>query len=351
MSTDSNEQFYEFCPRCEANLTLQKGYSNDLPYWICKGCGEMLINPDVDGEGDIAWICDKCGAMLNVQEGFAGNDGKWRCTCCGFVNDIDEKNLYDTDEAYQADLHNPYRGLSDEDVLYLSSFREEREMGGGSQVALVTDPESGTRYIRKYLTVYDKSIYEFLWKNPVEHMPRIIFLAEGSNCLIVLEEYIEGETVEELISSGKLVEKEALGIVSSVCSVLGELHVLPNPIVHRDVKPSNVIVTPDKDVYLLDMNAAKWYDPDKLNVTTCFGTRFYAAPEQLGYGLTASSSKSDIYSLGVMLNVMLTGDVPQNKRAPEPYWQIILKCINLEPDERYTAPELLDALNRVINGG
>lgn len=38
----------EFCPRCDANLTLQKGYCNDLPYWNCLGCGEMLINPQVE---------------------------------------------------------------------------------------------------------------------------------------------------------------------------------------------------------------------------------------------------------------------------------------------------------------
>ncbi len=72
---NSNEEQYEYCPRCDANLTLQKGYSNTVPYWICRGCGEMLINPNVDAEDDIAWICDKCGAMLNVQEGFADNDG------------------------------------------------------------------------------------------------------------------------------------------------------------------------------------------------------------------------------------------------------------------------------------
>ena len=65
MFNDQNNEEYEYCPRCDANLTLQKGYSNTLPYWVCKGCGEMLINPEV--EGDIAWICDGCGEMLNIQ--------------------------------------------------------------------------------------------------------------------------------------------------------------------------------------------------------------------------------------------------------------------------------------------
>ena len=61
------EYAVEFCPRCDANLTLQRGYRNDLPYWECKGCGEMLINPNIDTETNIVWLCDECGAMLNVQ--------------------------------------------------------------------------------------------------------------------------------------------------------------------------------------------------------------------------------------------------------------------------------------------
>lgn len=71
---------YEFCPRCDANLTLRKGYDNSLPYWICKGCGEMLINPEVSADDDIVWICDGCGAMLNIQLGFRKACGEWTCT-------------------------------------------------------------------------------------------------------------------------------------------------------------------------------------------------------------------------------------------------------------------------------
>ena len=57
---------------------MKKGYSNDLPNWICKGCGEMLINPAIDS--DIIWICDKCGVTLNIQEGFNDECGSWKCT-------------------------------------------------------------------------------------------------------------------------------------------------------------------------------------------------------------------------------------------------------------------------------
>lgn len=347
---NSNEEQYEYCPRCDANLTLQKGYSNNLPYWVCKGCGEMLINPAVDAPDDVAWICDECGAMLNVQEGFENNNGEWKCTCCGFVNDIDEKNLYDTEEAYEADLSSPYKGLSDDEVLYLSSFREEEAIDGRGHVVLVVDPDTGAKYIRKYLTVYDKSIYEHLKANPVEHMPRIQYLAEGSNCLVVLEEYIEGTTVEELVREGSISKSEALGIVRSIAGVLVTLHNLPSPILHRDIKPSNVIVTDSGEVFLLDMNAAKWYAPDKLDKTDFFGTLYYAAPEQLGYGLTHASAKSDVYAVGVLLNVMLTGDIPKHKRAEGEAWSVIERCISLDPEGRYNADELLAALCALEDG-
>ena len=350
MNHDNSEQ-YEYCPRCDANLTLQKGYTNTLPYWVCKGCGEMLINPDVDAEDDIAWICDQCGAMLNIQDGFAGNDGKWTCTECGFVNNIDEKNLYDSEESYIADLMNPYKGLTDDEVLHITSFRELTRVGDRGDILLVEDPDSGERFIKKYLTTYDRSIYEYLKEHPVMHMPRVLYLAEGSNCLIVLEEYIEGRTLTEIICEDETTEDMALTVARKTCAILNDIHNLPKPIVHRDIKPANIIVNEEQEVYLLDMNAAKWYKPDANDDTSYLGTRLFAAPEQVGYGLKASSAKSDIYALGVLLNVMLTGDVPKQKQAPQPWWQVIEKCISLEADARYNAKELSDVLEKISRGG
>lgn len=311
----------------------------------------MLINPKVDAEDDIAWICDKCGAMLNVQDGFADNNGKWKCTCCGFENSIDEKNLYDTEEAYQADRLSPYKGLSDEEVLYISSFREEKGIEDRPDVLLVTDEDTGRKLIKKYLTVYDKSIYEYLRDNPVAHMPRIIYLAEGDNCLVVIEEYIEGKTVEKLVREEGLSGRQALKITRDICTVLDVLHSLPSPIIHRDIKPSNVIVTDEGEVYLLDMNAAKWYEPGKKDDTDYLGTMYYAAPEQIWYGLTAASAKSDVYAVGVLLNVMLTGAIPKLKQAPEPMWTVIEKCISLDAEDRYDVRELLDVLESISAEG
>ncbi len=348
---DPQSEQHEYCPRCDANLTLQKGYSNDLPYWVCRGCGEMLINPDIETEDDIVWICDKCGQMLNIQDGFADNGGKWTCTNCGTVNMIDGKNLYDTEEAYTADLHNPYRGLTDEEALEISSYREVNPVGGRPNVILVEEPDTGKLYIKKYLTVYDKSIYEYLKDHPVDHMPRILFLAERSNCLVVIEDYIEGQTVGDLIVSKQLTERRSVDIICQILRILLHLHGLPDPIIHRDIKPSNLIVDPKGEVYLLDMNAAKWYEPDLIDDGNYLGTRYFAAPEQVGYGLKASSAKSDIYAVGILLNVMLTGALPKEKPAEGAFRDIIEKCTKLEADQRYSAEELLRELEKVQNGG
>ena len=158
---------YEFCPRCEANLTLQKGYSNDLPYWICKGCGEMLINPAIDTETDIAWFCDNCEEMLNIQPGFDEDCGEWKCTRCGHVNKIDESELYASDDEYQTYMQDPYKGLADEGVLTLSTYHMIKPVNECENVTLCRNEEDDCWYVQKLLFTYDKSIYQYLTEHPV----------------------------------------------------------------------------------------------------------------------------------------------------------------------------------------
>ena len=343
--SDKQSLIHEFCPRCEANITLQKGYSNELPYWICKGCGEMLINPEVEAESGIAWVCDNCGEMLNIQDGFSEDCGEWQCTVCGFTNSIDASEVYSTDDEYQADLKNPYKGLSDEQVLELSLYQDKEYINGRSDIILVKDRDTDELYIKKLLTTYDRTVYEYLKSNPINHMPRIIGLYEGSNSLIVIEEYLKGRTVEDILNDEVLDEIQAIAIARDICQILDELHHLQKPIIHRDIKPSNIMICDDGEVYLLDINVAKWYDPEKNDDTRYLGTQYYAAPEQVGFGLSASSAKSDIYAVGMLMNVMLTGHFPKEERAKGRVWDVIEKCISLDADNRYTAKELIGQLD------
>ena len=342
----------EFCPHCGADLTMQKGYSNSLPDWICKGCGQMLINPDLDTDSDIAWICDKCEATLNIQPGFNESCGEWQCTECGFVNRIAPEEVYVSEDEYLADIHNPYKGLTDEDVLELSLFEEEGALAGRNDVVLVKSSEDGRLYVKKFLTTYDRSIYDHLKDHPVDHMPGICGIYESNNCLIVIEDYIEGMTLAEMLEGDGSVTpldvQTAVHIAKSICKILMSLHSQPVPIVHRDIKPSNIMISEGGEVFLLDMNVAKWFDPEKNDDTRYMGTQYYAAPEQVGYGLTASSAKSDIYALGMVLNVMLTGKFPKEEKASGKVWEIIEKCISLNAEDRCSAEELYKALEELL---
>lgn len=338
---------YEYCPNCNANLTLQREYNNDLPYWICKGCGEMLINPDVDAEDNVAWFCDQCESILNVQTGFNSQCGEWRCTVCSFLNKIDERNVYSSEDEYQTALKDPYRGLSNENVDRLSLYHEKGHVTGRADIIFVEDKETHVQYVKKLLTTYNKSVYEFLLCYPIARMPKVEAIYESSNCLIVIEEYIAGKTVAELLDDGPVPESTAIRIAREVCVVLKELHTLPTPLIHRDIKPSNIIVTPEGDIYLLDMNVAKWYDPEETDDTRYLGTRYFAAPEQVGFGLTASSVKTDIYAVGILLNVMLTGNYPKEQKVSGRLWEIIERCISLEAQDRFTAGELIEKLDEL----
>ncbi|MBQ0027287.1 MAG: protein kinase [Lachnospiraceae bacterium] len=338
---------YEFCPRCDARLTLQKGYSNTLPFWNCRGCGEMLINPSIDVKDNIVWVCDKCEAMLNIQSGFDENLGVWICTECGCENSIGKGDIYLTEDEYQTTRANPYKGLTDEEILELTSYIEEQSVNGRDDISVISRPGDNRLYVRKILDKYDISIYQYLMNNPVDMMPRICDVYKGDNNLIVIEEYIEGRTLAEILDEGKLLPKPAVDIAYKVVSILDRLHHMDMPIIHRDVKPSNIIVNDKGEVYLLDVNISKWYKPDEMKDTRLLGTPYFAAPEQLGYGMEELSAKADIYAAGILLNVMVTGKLPKEERATGWLWDIISKCISLDAESRYSDRELLDSLIEV----
>ncbi len=340
-----SEAEYEYCPRCDANLTFQKGYRNDLPVWICRGCGETLINPEMETDTDIIWYCDGCGAMLNLQSAFDEKAGTWKCSECGFLNKIEDSEVYLSEDEYQSALNNPYWGISDADILELSLYTEEEPVAERDDIFLVRNVESGERYVKKILRKYDRSVYDCLKEQPVRNIPKIEALYEGENSLIVIEEYIEGKTVERILEDALFTEASAIAVVKKLCTILDDLHHIHSGIVHRDIKPSNIMITADDSVYLLDLNIAKWYDEERTDDTEHLGTRDYAAPEQAGFGMQASSEKTDVYALGILLNVMITGKFPKEEKIKGKLWDTIERCISLDPANRYSVKELREALD------
>ena len=124
----------------------------------------------------------------------------------------------------------------------------------------------------------------YLKDNPIKNTPRIYEVIEDSNQLIVLEEYISGTTLQQILDEQKVLKEEQVeNIIRQLCSILLELHKAHPPIIHRDIKPSNIIISPDGVVKLIDMNAAKWNRNHSGRDTALIGTVGYAAPEQYGF--------------------------------------------------------------------
>jgi tRNA A-37 threonylcarbamoyl transferase component Bud32 len=151
------------------------------------------------------------------------------------------------------------------------------------------------------------------------HLPRIYDHFSDSGRWYLVMDYIEGETLEVYLQksvrdpyTGKrhLLVEEVLDIGLQLCAVLDYLHTRQPPIIFRDLKPANVMRTPERHLYLIDFGIARHFKPGQIKDTIPLGSPGYAAPEQ--YGKVQTTPRADIYSLGVILHQLLTGDDPTN---------------------------------------
>ena len=175
------------------------------------------------------------------------------------------------------------------------------------------------------------SIYQVLHTLSHPNIPKVYEVIVDQDTVIILEEYIEGLTISDVLDSGLYKESGVITIISSLCDALGILH--ENGIVHRDIKPENVMIENSGIVKLIDYNAAKVYKPHRSQDTQTLGTTGYAAPEQ--FGITQSDRRVDIYALGILMNVMLTGEYPSKLFYQGRLAKIIEKCTQLDPNKRY----------------
>ena len=229
-----------------------------------------------------------------------------------------------------------------ESELALSYYQEVAEINKHHGVFLVQHRETHQFFVKKILQVYDYEVFKHLRSNPVPHMPRIYELIQAGNDLIIIEDYISGTNLEILLSQKHhLPEDEAVDIAIKLCDILQVLHNSQPPIIHRDIKPGNVIITPDKAVYLLDLNAARRDTQHHSEDTVLLGTKGYAAPEQYGFG--SSDVTTDIYALGMLLNTLLTGEVSRENIAACTCEKVIRKCLQIDRHDRYQSVKSVKA--------
>ena len=196
-------------------------------------------------------------------------------------------------------------------------------------VSLLQNKQNGTRFIFRH---YQGSgeVYRKLLSVSCRNLPKIMEAAEQDGMVAVLEEYIQGDSLAFLLAGACFTPAEARKITFQLCNALWVLHSLGA--VHRDIKPENVIVRGSEAV-LIDFDASRIFKNGTNQDTQILGTTGYAAPEQ--YGITQTDERADIYSLGVLLNIMLTGKHPSKELASGRLGRIVQKCTMVNPKKRY----------------
>ena len=211
--------------------------------------------------------------------------------------------------------------------------------GPRGSVVLLRHRQSGTRYIfRQYQG--SGEVYRKLLTVSCPNLPQIMEAAEQDGSVAVLEEYIRGDSLAFLLEGACLTPAQARNITLQLCSGLWVLHAMGA--VHRDIKPENVILRGSEAV-LIDFDASRLCKSGTAQDTQVLGTTGYAAPEQ--YGIAQTDGRADLYSLGVLLNVMLTGKHPSRELAGGRLGHIVQKCTMVNPKKRYrNVRALMEAL-------
>ena len=254
-------------------------------------------------------------------------------------------------------------------------IRREIHGGGMSRVFLADSVKLGNQWIIKYISnqnvqlLNEENILKLL--NHIS-LPKIIDIFKDDKGVYLVESFIEGVTLDNVLKSDYMINQVIVqDWAEQLAQTLNYLHTLkPQPIYHCDLKPSNIMVTHDNRLVLIDFGVSKRFDENIAGATAIGITYKYAAPEQLKHQITQKympllndrfgelpaerlnwnpDARTDIYSLGVILFELATGQTPtlknqaalKNAVSCEMY-EIINKCLSVDPARRYqTAAGLL----------
>jgi serine/threonine protein kinase len=175
------------------------------------------------------------------------------------------------------------------------SFYEELYHYGSGKRSIVMDRVSERAYFQKVLSVYNIDVFRYLKSHSNIHIPKVHSFWEEDGKLVVIEELISGYTLDYLLENEKMDDVRKKDILLQICDGLIFLHSAEPQIIHRNLKPSNIMVTDDNTVKIIDYDAAKVFDRNEEKDTVLIGTRGSAAPEQYGFG--KCDERTDIYAL------------------------------------------------------
>lgn len=200
-----------------------------------------------------------------------------------------------------------------------------------SKIYIFEHKKNSKKILQRISKNRNDDVFRELMKIKNDKLVNILEVCSDDDNLIVLEEYIDGTNLYEILQKGNLDKKTALKYTSDICDALIVLH--KNGIIHRDIKPENIIITDNDNAVLIDFSIARKISNDNKSDTANLGTIGYAAPEQ--YGIMQSNKTTDIYSLGVLLNIMLTGEHPAVTVPIGLIKNIISKATSTQISKRY----------------
>lgn len=211
----------------------------------------------------------------------------------------------------------------------------------GPDIALVKDVETGTVAVRKKLRAELLGVYERLKSVEQANLPRVYETEEYEGECFAYYEYIEGETLEDIVHEGKYTIAQAEEWMEQLCAAMGALHAMQPCVVHRDIKPENIIISNGGVLKLIDLGAARLFKDGKPCDTEQIGTRGYAAPEQ--YGFNQSDARTDIYAAGTVLHVLMA----RFGEGAKAYNAVAARCTQLEPQNRYQSAKAMKTALRM----
>ena len=190
-------------------------------------------------------------------------------------------------------------------------------------------------------------------KTAAPRLPRFVDEYRSDTMLCVVREYVEGTPLDQWAADRRPDAKRAVCIAMALCELLAYLHSQTPPVIHRDIKPSNLILGADGQLWLIDFGISRLYQEEGEKDTVCWGTEDFAAPEQYGYAQT--DVRSDLYSFGVLLGWLLTGEVKRDAAlagiADRRLKKIVAKCTAFAPGERYASAAKVRAELAALDGG
>ena len=209
---------------------------------------------------------------------------------------------------------------------------------------LVQNKSTRQLMVRRISPAADYPVLQTLCRIKHRNLMEIYDVKTQDGVCISLCEYINGMTLDMRVEYYQPFDiRSAKDILCQICDGLSQLHI--NGIVHRDIKPGNVMITDDGTVKIIDYSISRLIKPEQRKDTTVLGTAGYASPEQFGF--TQTNGKTDIYACGVLLNYLLTGKLPNEQLHQGPLTTVIQQCIEIDENKRFASA---DELKKVLQG-